>query len=92
LEFETRRCAAGGWLLGYHICDFKPDQDDMLTDRGIMGEGCAPLEEIDRLVRGVGFQGPVEVEIFSRKWWSENQHVFLDEILKQYQLIYRNHE
>ena len=89
LEKETKRCAENGRLYGYHICDFKPDQDDMLLDRGVMGEGCAPLKEIDDLVKGAGFGGEVEIEIFSRKWWSENQQVYLDHILQQYDVIYR---
>lgn len=89
LEAETRRCAEAGRLLGYHICDYKPDQDDMLFDRGVMGEGCAPLHEIDALVKGTGFSGFTEIEIFSRKWWSENQHDYLDFIIKQYDAIYR---
>lgn len=89
LEAQTKRCAEHGWLHAYHICDFKPDQDDMLLDRGVMGEGCAPLKEIDQLVKGVGFSGMVEIEIFSRKWWSENQQVYLDHVLEQYDRIYR---
>lgn len=90
LEVETRRCAEKGRLLGYHICDFKPDQEDLLMDRGVMGEGCVPLKQIDDLVKSVGFGGVTEVEIFSRKWWSENQHVYLDHILAQYEKRYRN--
>ena len=89
LEMETKRCAENGRLHGYHICDFKPDQDDMLLDRGVMGEGCAPLKEIDDLVKGTGFGGMVEVEIFSRKWWAEDQGSYLDHILHRYDEIYR---
>ena len=92
LEAELKRCAESGWLYAYHICDFKPDQDDMLFDRGVMGEGCAPLREIDGLVKGTGFSGFTEIEIFSRKWWSENQHDYLDFILRQYDAIYRGNE
>ena len=90
LEKETRRCAENGWLYGYHICDFKPDQEDILLDRGVMGEGCVPLREIDGLVKGTGFGGAVEVEIFSKKWWSRDQGQYLDHILEQYEAIYRS--
>ncbi|MDA0767310.1 MAG: sugar phosphate isomerase/epimerase [Verrucomicrobia bacterium] len=89
LEKETKRCAEKGWLLGYHICDFKPDQEDMLLDRGVMGEGCAPLKEIEALVKGVGFAGMTEVEIFSKKWWEAEQGEFLDYILQRYEGVYR---
>jgi sugar phosphate isomerase/epimerase len=89
LEKETKRCAAADRLYGYHICDFKPDQEDMLLDRGVMGEGCAPLKEIDALVKGVGFSGATEIEIFSSKWWARDQGVFLDHLLEQYGNLYR---
>ncbi len=88
LEDELRRCAAGGWLDAYHICDFKPNQDHVLLDRGLMGEGCINLAAIDRWVRGTGFTGFAEVEIFSRHWWSQDQHHFLDRILAAYDSIY----
>lgn len=89
LAEQIQRCADGGWLDAYHICDFKPDQNDLLTDRGIMGEGCAALSEIDRMVMEAGFDGRREVEIFSSKWWARDQNEFLDEILSAYDGIYR---
>lgn len=89
LESETKRCEQQGRLYGYHICDFKPDQEDMLLDRGIMGEGCAPLQKIDTLVKEVGFTGATEVEIFSTKWWGADQDAYLDRILHEYDRLYR---
>lgn len=88
LEMQIQRCAAGGWLDAYHICDFKPDQDHTLFDRGLMGEGCVPLKQIDEWITATGFSGFREVEIFSRKWWAENQHTYLDAIIDAYQSIY----
>lgn len=81
LEAQIQRCAAHGWLDAYHICDFKPDQDHLLLDRGLMGEGCIPLQQIDEWITAAGFTGPHEVEIFSRKWWAEDQHRFLEAIV-----------
>lgn len=89
LADQIERCARGGWLDAYHICDFKPDQDDPLQDRGIMGEGCADLVGIDRMMGEAGFAGRREVEIFSAKWWKRDQDEFLDEILHVYDQIYR---
>lgn len=88
LAAETKRCAANGHLLAYHICDWKQQMDDPLLDRGIPGEGVIPLVEIDELVRGTGFSGLAEVEIFSRKWWSENQHHSLRSILAACRKVY----
>ena len=88
LAAETRRCAAAGRLLAYHICDWKQHADDPLLDRGIPGEGVAPLREIDELVRATGFAGLAEVEVFSRKWWSGNQHQSLAAILEACHKVY----
>ena len=89
LAEQIERCAQGGWLDAYHICDFKPDQSDLLLDRGVMGEGCVDLKGIDGMMAGAGFEGRREVEIFSSKWWARDQGEFLDEILHAYDGIYR---
>ena len=89
LREQLQRCADNGWLDAYHICDFKPDQEDVLLDRGIMGEGCIALGEIDQWVKEAGFDGHREVEIFSRKWWDADQDKFLDRILESYEKVYR---
>ena len=89
LESELKRCSQNGWLAAYHICDFKAEQSDPLLDRGIMGEGCANLAEIDQWVmQDNQFQGLREVEIFSSHWWSQDQNLFLDRILTAYDSIY----
>jgi sugar phosphate isomerase/epimerase len=90
LEEQVERGARGGWLDTYHICDFKPDQSDVLLDRGIMGEGCVDLPGIDRMMSQNGFDGMREVEIFSAKWWERDQDEFLDEILHAYDRIYQS--
>lgn len=88
LEAQIQRCAKGGWLDAYHICDFKPDQDHLLLDRGLMGEGCIPLTQIDEWILATGFSGFREVEVFSRKWWAEDQHRYLDSITESYEQFY----
>ncbi len=88
LPAETRRCAAAKRLFAYHICDYKNPVEHPLLDRGIPGEGVIPLRYIHDLVMGTGFDGLVEVEIFSRRWWGENQHRYLDEILSSCARIY----
>jgi len=88
LAAEIEKAAQAGRLDTYHICDFKPDQKHLLEDRGIMGEGCADLRGIDRMMRGAGFEGFREVEIFSATWWKRDQEEFLDKILEAYEEIY----
>ncbi|WP_026616668.1 sugar phosphate isomerase/epimerase family protein [Ensifer aridi] len=57
-------------ILAHHICDWLVPTEDMLTDRGMMGDGVIDLKGIRRRVEAAGFHGPQEVEIFSAEnWW-----------------------
>ncbi|MCK4967233.1 sugar phosphate isomerase/epimerase, partial [bacterium] len=58
--------------------------EDLLNDRGLMGEGCIQLRKIRGWVEKAGFDGFNEVEIFSNKWWAAEQNTFLEEIKKAY--------
>jgi sugar phosphate isomerase/epimerase len=84
LERQIRRCGKNRKLFAYHICDWKVPTTDMLNDRGLMGEGCIPLKQIRGWVEEAGFTGFHEVEIFSNRYWAEDQDLFLDRILKAY--------
>lgn len=84
LEREIKRCAENQNLLAFHICDWKTPTADMLFDRGLMGEGCIPIKQIRSWVEDTGFKGFVEVEIFSHRWWKEDQGAFLQQIIKAY--------
>ena len=90
LEEQIQYAAKKGRLDTYHICDFKPDQNDILLDRGIMGEGCVQLAIIDKWMKNAGFNGMREVEIFSAHWWQQDQDLFLDTILEAHDKTYTN--
>ena len=81
LEAEIQACAQNNHLFAFHICEFKPDFDHPLLDRGLPGEGVNATPRILKMVRNSGFTGLTEVEIFSRKYWAMNQHDFLQKIL-----------
>ena len=84
LEAEIKRCGELGKLFAFHICDWKVPTGDMLNDREIMGKGCIPLARIRKWVQEAGFQGPMEVEIFSTFYWSKDQDLYLDQIIEAY--------
>jgi sugar phosphate isomerase/epimerase len=69
-------------LLAFHICDFKAETGHLLLDRGLMGEGVVPIRDIRAMVESAGFDGLVEVEIFSERYWADNQHEFLGKIVE----------
>lgn len=84
LEQEIKRCGRNGNLLAFHVCDWNVPTTDMLNDRGLMGEGCIPIRQIRGWVEESGFNGFCEVEIFSNKFWKEDQSEFLTKILNGY--------
>jgi len=84
LEKEIERSGKNGTLLAFHVCDWKSPTKDMLNDRGLMGEGCIPLKKIRSWVERTGFNGFIEVEIFSENYWKQDQSVFLENIISSY--------
>jgi sugar phosphate isomerase/epimerase len=84
LEQEIKRCGANGNLLAFHICDWVSPTVDMLNDRGLMGEGCIPIQQIRGWVEEAGFRGFNEVEIFSDRHWAGDQQEFLQKIVESY--------
>ena len=84
LEDECKRCGEHGNLLAFHICDWKLDMEDMLNDRGLMGEGVIRVREIRSWVEAAGFNGFHEVEIFSNRLWESDQKEVLERIKRAY--------
>jgi sugar phosphate isomerase/epimerase len=65
-------------LLAFHVCDWLVPTTDLLLDRGMMGDGVADIPKVRAEVEALGFDGYVEVEIFSNRWWG----LPMDEVLK----------
>lgn len=84
LENEIKRCGKNQHLLAFHICDWNLPTTDLLLDRALMGEGCIPVPKIRSWVEDAGFTGFHEVEIFSNRWWSQDQKLFLKLIIKAF--------
>lgn len=84
LEQEIKRCGENNHLFAFHICDWNSPTVDILLDRGLMGDGCIPVNKIRSWVEATGFDGFYEVEIFSNKYWQQDQSQFLKKIIKAY--------
>ncbi|MEX2594162.1 MAG: sugar phosphate isomerase/epimerase family protein [Anditalea sp.] len=84
LEQQLMRCGRNGNLFAFHICDWMSPTVDFLNDRGLMGEGCIPVQQIRGWAEAAGFEGHNEVEIFSDRLWAGDQKEFLDQIVQQY--------
>lgn len=62
--------AAAGRIVAFHVCDWLVPTRDVLLDRGMMGDGVIDIPGIRALVEAAGYDGLVEVEIFSAQdWW-----------------------
>jgi sugar phosphate isomerase/epimerase len=84
LKQEIKRCGENDHLFAFHICDWNTPTTDLLLDRGLMGDGCVPVNKIRSWVEATGFDGFYEVEIFSNKYWQQDQFHFLKKIIKAY--------
>lgn len=82
LEQEVKR--AGKRIIGFHVCDWLTPTPDLLNDRGLMGEGCIDNRGIRQLVEAAGFDGPIEVEVFSTRHWARDQDDYLADIIEAY--------
>ena len=84
LEEQIQRSGRADRILAFHVCDWRSPTEDLLNDRGLMGEGCINVPEIRGWVEENGFDGFIEVEIFSNRYWAMDQGQFLEEIKRAY--------
>ncbi|RZL86140.1 MAG: sugar phosphate isomerase/epimerase [Variovorax sp.] len=72
-------------LLAYHVCDWLTPTRDLLSDRGMMGDGVVELKKIRGWVEAAGFAGFSEVEIFSNlDWWQRPGAETLDTCIERH--------
>lgn len=70
LARDIARAGAAQRIFGFHVCDWLVPTEDVLNDRGMMGDGVIDVPGIRRLTEAAGYRCFVEVEIFSaRNWW-----------------------
>ncbi len=84
LEAEIIRCGKMNSIFSFHVCDWRNPTIDMLNDRGLMGEGCINNRQIRGWVEKAGFDGMIEVEIFSNRLWNTDQLQFVKQIREAY--------
>ena len=70
LKRDIARAGAAKRIFGFHVCDWLVPTEDVLNDRGMMGDGIINVRGIRGEAEASGYAGLVEVEIFSAKnWW-----------------------
>ncbi|MER9216273.1 sugar phosphate isomerase/epimerase [Mesorhizobium sp. M0663] len=83
LEAEIKR-AGKDRLVGFHVSDWLVPTRDLVFDRGMMGDGIIDLPQIRRWAEDAGYEGPVEVEIFSQlDWWTRDPDAVVEVCLER---------
>ncbi len=79
LKDQIARAGAQRRIFGFHVCDWLVPTRDLLLDRGMMGDGVIDIPTIRGWVEDAGYDGAVEVEIFSAEnWWQRPIGEILD--------------
>ena len=87
LEQQIQR-AGKERLLAYHVCDWLTPTRDLLSDRGMMGDGVIELKKIRAWMETAGFKGFSEVEIFSNlDWWQRSMEETLDTCIARHKTV-----
>jgi sugar phosphate isomerase/epimerase len=68
----------GPRIVGYHVNDWLVPAQNVLMNRGMMGDGVIELRRIRGEVERAGYSGPIEVEIFNERIWATP----LDELVR----------
>lgn len=87
LQAGIARAGREGRLLAYHVCDWLVPTQDLLNDRGMMGDGVVDLPHIRAAVEAAGYDGLCEVEIFSERWWSEPIDTVLTTCIERFRTV-----
>jgi sugar phosphate isomerase/epimerase len=75
-------------LLAYHVCDWLTPTRDLLSDRGMMGDGVIELRKLRGWVEQAGYAGYAEVEIFSElDWWKRPGAEVLDTCITRHRTV-----
>ncbi|MFG1772625.1 sugar phosphate isomerase/epimerase family protein [Nocardia salmonicida] len=85
LEQQIAHAGASGRISSYQVCDWlNPMTADPLLSRGMMGEGVIDFATIGGWVRGAGYRGDVEVEIFNAAVWAADGHDVIETMKQRY--------
>jgi sugar phosphate isomerase/epimerase len=75
-------------ILTYHVCDWLVPTKDLLLDRGMPGDGVIDLRSIRAMVEAAGYDGHIDIEIFSaQNWWKREPSEVLRICLERHQTV-----
>jgi len=88
LAAAIARAGKMGRILAHHICDWLVPTNDLLLDRGMMGDGVIDLRGIRAMIEAAGYFGPQECEIFSRdNWWKRPGDEVVKTVVERFETV-----
>jgi len=88
LAAAIARAGKMGRILAHHICDWLVPTNDLLLDRGMMGDGVIDLKGIRAMIEAAGYFGPQECEIFSRdNWWKRPGDEVVKTVVERFETV-----
>lgn len=90
LKMELVYAGERNRIISFHVNDWLVPTRDLLTDRGMMGDGIIDLQAFWLMMQDAGYKGPIEVEIFSEDWWARDPDNVIDIALARCQQIFHN--
>jgi sugar phosphate isomerase/epimerase len=85
LQREIELAGRQKTLFGFHVCDWRQETRHPLNDRGLMGDGVIDIQTIRGWVDAAGFDGLIEVEVFSDQYWAMEQSEYLRRICETFE-------
>src|SRR5438105_4102476 len=79
-----RRAPRSGRLIGFHVSNWLVPAQEVLMNRGMMGDGVIELRRIRGAIERAGYVGPIEVEIFNEAVWSTPLDALLPLVKERY--------
>jgi sugar phosphate isomerase/epimerase len=87
-DLPRQLARAGKRILTYHVCDWLVPTRDLLLDRGMPGDGIIDLQGIRAMVEAAGYDGLIDVEVFSADdWWKRDPAEVLRICLERHQSV-----
>ncbi len=84
-ELDEQIARARDRILAFHVSDWLMDTVDLRLDRGMMGDGVIDIPHIRSVVEKAGYEGLIEVEIFSaRDWWQRDPDEVVETIKQRF--------
>lgn len=87
-ELDHQIGRAGRRIVNFHVSDWLSETRSIRLDRGMPGDGLIDNRRIRGVAEAAGYDGPVEVEIFSETdWWKRDPDEVVRKIVERARLV-----